>query len=69
MISDYLTAQGVAVIHIVDGGDRMPHCLSGGARCAGGRLIYDRGSSQQLGWEFKAALVMTARDASPTKMH
>jgi len=52
MISDYLTAQGVAVIHIVDEGQRMPHCLSGGARWTGGRLIYDRGSSQQLGWEF-----------------
>ena len=52
MISDYLTAKSIAVIHIVDEGQRMPHCLSGGARWTEGRLIYDRGSSRQLGWEF-----------------
>jgi uncharacterized protein (DUF488 family) len=51
MISDYLTAKGIAVIHIVDGGQRMPHCLNGAARWAQGRLIYDCGSTQQLEWE------------------
>ena len=52
MISDYLTAMGIAVIHIVDEDRRMPHCLSDAARWAQGRLIYDRGSRQQLGWAF-----------------
>jgi len=52
MISDYLVANGIAVIHLVDGGQRMPHCLNGVARWTQGRLIYDRGSSRQLKWEF-----------------
>ena len=52
MISDYLTASGIVVIHIVDEGQRMPHCLNGVARWAEGRLIYDRSSSQQQEWEF-----------------
>ena len=52
MISDYLTANGIAVIHIVDEDERMPHCLSGAAQWTGGRLIYNRGSSRQLEWEF-----------------
>jgi len=52
MISDFLTAKGIAVIHIVDGGQHMPHCLNGVARWAHGRLIYDRGSGHQLEWEF-----------------
>jgi len=52
MMSDYLTVNGIAVIHIVDEDQRMPHYLGGGARWTGGRLIYDRGSSQQLEWVF-----------------
>jgi uncharacterized protein (DUF488 family) len=52
MISDCLTAKGIAVIHIVDKGQRVSHCLNGVARWVQGQLIYDRESSQQLEWEF-----------------
>jgi len=55
MISDYLTANGIAVVHIVVEDQRLPHCLSGAARWTGGRLIYDRDNrscSRQLEWEF-----------------
>ncbi len=52
IIYDYLTAKGIAVIHIVEDDKHMPHCLSGAARWAQGRLIYDRGDRQQLEWAF-----------------
>jgi uncharacterized protein (DUF488 family) len=52
MIFDYLTAYGLAVIHIVDEGRCMPHYLSGAVPWAQGRRIYDRGGRQQLEWAF-----------------
>ena len=53
MISDFLTAKGTAVIHIVDEGKYMSHCLSGAARWAQGRLIYDRGGHNNWGGHSK----------------
>ena len=52
MISDYLTAGGVPVIHIVAGDQHIPHRVSHLARWTQGRIIYDRGGCSQLGWEF-----------------
>ena len=52
MISDYLTASGIAVIHLVAGDQRVSHRLSHLARWAQGRIIYDQEGHTQLGWEF-----------------
>ena len=52
MISDYLTANGIAVIHIVAGDQRIPHHFSHLARWTQGRIIYDQEGQTQLGWEF-----------------
>jgi uncharacterized protein (DUF488 family) len=52
MISDYLTASGVRVIHILDRDSRVSHRLDGRARWAQGRLLYDQRSRDQLEWEF-----------------
>ena len=51
LISDYLTVNGVPVIHVLDDGHVVPHRLSRLVRCKSGRLIYDRGC-EQLGWKF-----------------
>lgn len=70
MISDYLTANGIAVIHIVDEDQRMPHCLSGGARwTGGGGLSMIEEAPNSWNGNSKAALVMSVRDAYPTKLH
>jgi uncharacterized protein (DUF488 family) len=41
MISDYLVAQGVDVLHIIDTNTPRPHRLRAEARVSGERLIYD----------------------------
>ena len=51
LIADYLVARGVAVIHLVDLNHQVPHRLNALARRQGGRLIYDRGTTEQLGLE------------------
>lgn len=52
MISDYLTANGIAVVHLVAEDQRILHRFSHLARWAQGRIIYDQGGHEQLGWEF-----------------
>ena len=51
LISDFLTINGISVIHILGGDRSMPHQVSRLARREQGRLVYDRGC-KQLGWEF-----------------
>lgn len=52
MISDYLTVNGIPVIHILDPAQGLPHRLNPTARWAQDRLLYDRGGRGQLEWEF-----------------
>jgi uncharacterized protein (DUF488 family) len=52
MISDYLTANGVSVIHILERDYSIPHRLNILARWVQGQLIYDQGGRAQLEWEF-----------------
>lgn len=52
LISDYLMANKIPVIHILEKDQHIPHRLSDLVRYAKGQLIYDRGSSDQFAWEF-----------------
>ncbi len=45
LISDFLKARGVDVIHIVDLGKTEPHPFTSAARIVNGRLRYDAGAS------------------------
>lgn len=49
LIADYLTARGIAVVHLLDGTTAVPHRLHHAARLDDGRLVYDRGADRQLG--------------------
>lgn len=48
LIADYLTLQGVEVIHLLDSGVSRPHVLRPEARRESVRLIYDRHTSDEL---------------------
>jgi uncharacterized protein (DUF488 family) len=49
LISDVLTARGIAVRHIVGAGGAGPHALHPGARRNGGSIVYDIGAQLPLG--------------------
>lgn len=49
MISDYLVAHGIRVLHLVDGGAARPHSLRKEARLHNGCLIYDVQAQADLG--------------------
>lgn len=49
LIADHLVVHGAAVIHLVDLDHQVPHRLNTLARRQDGRLIYDRGTTEQLG--------------------
>ncbi len=51
LIADHLVAHGVAVTHLVALDYQVPHRLDTLARRLEGRLIYDRGTTEQLGLE------------------
>ncbi len=42
LISDYLVAHGIGVIHLIATGSSRPHALHPVARLAGGLLVYDK---------------------------
>lgn len=48
LIADYLTLQGVEVIHLLDAGTSRPHALRPEARRESARLVYDRHTSGEL---------------------
>jgi uncharacterized protein (DUF488 family) len=48
MISDYLVARGVEVLHVIDGSSPRAHALRAEARISGGGLIYDGGAQSGL---------------------
>lgn len=48
MISDYLVAEGVAVLHAIDASAPRPHRLRPEARVSDGRLIYDGQTQSEL---------------------
>lgn len=49
MISDYLVARGVEVLHLMDAAASRVHSLRSEARVSGGRLIYDANTQPGLG--------------------
>lgn len=49
LISDYLTLQGVKVIHLVEAGEIHEHVLRPEVRRASAELIYDRHAQGELG--------------------
>jgi uncharacterized protein (DUF488 family) len=49
MISDYLVATGVGVLHVLDASSPRPHTLRVEARLTAGRLIYDGQTQSKLG--------------------
>lgn len=51
LISDYLTVNGIAVVHVLESGHQIPHRVNRLARWEQGQLIYDQGGGQ-LGWKF-----------------
>ena len=48
LIADYLTLQGVEVIHLIEGNDARVHSLSPEARRESAQLIYDRHVNAEL---------------------
>ena len=48
LLADYLWAQGIKVIHILDHGRTIVHELSRSATITGGRVIYNRPEPQQM---------------------
>jgi uncharacterized protein (DUF488 family) len=48
MISDYLVAHEVEVLHVIDASAPRPHSLRAEARLSEGRLVYDRQSQPGL---------------------
>lgn len=48
LIADWLVARGHQVLHLIAAGEARAHALNAAARIAGGRLIYDRGTSGPL---------------------
>lgn len=51
LIADYLLARDVAVIHLIDLHHQVPHRLNKLARWEEGQLVYDKGTTEQLGLE------------------
>lgn len=51
LIADYLTLQGVRVMHLIDPGQAREHALSPEVRRESAALVYDRQVSAQLGLE------------------
>ena len=49
LIADYLTANGLEVVHLIHPGERRPHELHPYARKEGRRVIYDKFTQQALG--------------------
>ena len=49
MIADYLVAQGVAVLHVIDASAPRAHRLRQEARMTEGRLVYDAQTQSSLG--------------------
>lgn len=48
LIADYLKADGVAVIHIIDASKTEPHPFTSAARIVDGRLTYSRDQQEFL---------------------
>ncbi len=48
LIADYLSLQGVHVIHLIEPGEQRDHALSPQARRESGRLVYDRHATAAL---------------------
>lgn len=48
LISDYLTLQGIKVVHLIGAGQTQTHCLRASLRCDSGRLVYDRNYQDTL---------------------
>ena len=48
LIADYLSLQGVRVIHLIDLDDRREHVLSPEARRESAQLVYDRNTTVAL---------------------
>jgi uncharacterized protein (DUF488 family) len=51
MIADYLVAQRIDVVHIIDGNSPRPHRLRAEARLSGERLIYDAAVAGKLDFD------------------
>jgi uncharacterized protein (DUF488 family) len=49
LISDYLVAHGIEVVHLVNPGKRQPHRLNAVARLREGQLVYDGETQKELG--------------------
>ena len=52
LIADHLVAHGIPVVHLIELDHQAPHRLNTLARRQEGRLIYDRGNTEQLGLEW-----------------
>ena len=50
-VAVHTIGHGMTVIHLVDLNHQLPHRLNPLARRQEGRLIYDRGATEQLGLE------------------
>ncbi len=48
LIADYLTLQGITVMHLIDATETREHRLNPLARTESGRLVYDRQASRPL---------------------
>jgi uncharacterized protein (DUF488 family) len=48
LIADYLTLQGIAVVHLIDATETREHRLNPLARTESGKLVYDRQASRPL---------------------
>jgi uncharacterized protein (DUF488 family) len=48
LIADYLKADGVAVIHIIDAGKTEPHPFTSAATIVDGKLSYSRNEQEFL---------------------
>ncbi len=48
LIADYLTLQGIQVIHLIDQGETREHVLSAEARRESAQLVYDRNMTVDL---------------------
>ncbi len=48
LLADYLLLQGLAVVHLIDPGERREHQLSAQVRRESAQLVYDRLNSGRL---------------------
>jgi len=49
LIADYLTLQGISVVHLINGNEQRTHQLDPRARRESASLVYDRGTTGNLG--------------------